>query len=207
VNCDPIARWYRCFEYIGFGRALEKRRYAFLHDVAEARRALVLGDGDGRFLVQLVEQNRGASIDYVDLSGRMLELARSRVGDRVQYFQADALTFPLPEAEYDLIVTNFFLDCFDERDQAALVARVSRAAQADAQWLISEFREPTAWARWFVRSLYLFFKLTTGLRTSRLSDHRPLLEKFGFRMAKEERARFGLLASELWVRQNPFQRQ
>ncbi len=202
MNCDPIARWYRWLEYIGFGKALERRRRAFLSDVADARRALVLGEGDGRFLVFLVEQNRGASIDYVDLSGRMLELARKRAGDRVRYFHANALTFPLPEAEYDLIVTNFFLDCFDETDLAVLVERVARAARGGARWLISEFREPSAWARGFIRMLYLFFRVTTGLRTTHLSDYRPLLERCGFRLAKEQRARLGLLASELWVRES-----
>lgn len=207
MNCDPIARWYRWLEYIGFGKALERRRLAFLHDVADARRALVLGEGDGRFLVFLVEQNRGASIDYVDLSGRMLELARARAGDRVQYFHANALTFPLPEAEYDLIVTNFFLDCFEESDQAALIERVARAARGDARWLISEFRQPAAWARGVVGLLYLFFRVTTGLRTARLADHRPMLQRCGFRMIKEERARFGLLASELWVRESPYNRK
>ena len=204
MNCDPIARWYRWFEYIGFGGALERRRQAFLGDLTDARRALVLGEGDGRFLVFLVKQNGGASIDYVDLSGRMLELARSRAGDRVRYIQADARTLPLPEGEYDLIATHFFLDCFDESDLAALIERISLAARDDARWVISEFRQPGNWARWMVRMLYRFFKLTTGLQTTGLSDHRPLLEKCGFRMVKEQRARGGLLASELWVRANGF---
>ncbi len=50
VNCDRIARWYRWIEYAGFGRALERRREAFLDDVSDARRVLALGDGDGRAL-------------------------------------------------------------------------------------------------------------------------------------------------------------
>lgn len=201
MNCDAIARWYRWLEYIGFGGALQRRRLAYLRDVKNARRVLVLGDGDGRFLVRLVEQNRGASIDYVDLSGRMLELARARAGDEgVTYHQADARTILLPEAEYDLIVTHFFLDCFDQPEAAELVQRVARSARRDARWLISEFREPGRWARVLLSGMYLFFRITTGLRTRRLVDHRPLLERNGFRLRKEETARFGLLASELWER-------
>ena len=43
MNCDRIARWYRWFEYAGFGRGLERRRQAFLNDIADARRVLALG--------------------------------------------------------------------------------------------------------------------------------------------------------------------
>ncbi|MGD1094256.1 MAG: class I SAM-dependent methyltransferase [Bryobacteraceae bacterium] len=206
MNCDPIARWYRWLEYIGFGGELERRRLAFLPEVAAARRVLVLGEGDGRFLVRLVEQNLGASIDYLDLSDRMLALARERAGtDQVAYHQGDAMTFPLPSAEYDLVVTNFFLDCFEEADAVRLVERISAAAKPRARWLIAEFRQPdrgwqALWARLWLRTLYLFFRVTTGLKTSRLVDHHPILGQSRFRIERAESALFGLLASELWTR-------
>jgi len=205
VNCDPIARWYRWFEYLGFGRELERRRCAFLAQVADGRRILVLGEGDGRFLVRLVEQNRGASIDYVDLSSRMLALARARAGDSVTYHHGDARTIPLPTAAYDLIVTHFFLDCFNPADAEPLIERIAKAASPHARWLVSEFRQPeegwqAAWARLWLWSLYRFFRLTTGLRTTVLIDHHPLLAHRGFRLVHQQSARFGLLVSELWSR-------
>jgi ubiquinone/menaquinone biosynthesis C-methylase UbiE len=215
VNCDPIARWYSWLEYAGFGRALERRREAFIDEVSDARRVLLLGDGDGRFLKKLVEScgklreiwgDLGAfgsapdfSIDYIDLSHRMLDLARIRVGtDHVAYRHGDALTIPFPRAEYDLVVTHFFLDCLTENDASKLIARVAASLQPGARWLISEFREPGPWARATVAMLYFFFRITTGLRVRRLIDHRPLLAASGFVILREETARFGLLASELW---------
>jgi ubiquinone/menaquinone biosynthesis C-methylase UbiE len=199
MNCDRIARVYRWLEYLAFGRALERRRFRFLADTAGARRALVLGDGDGRFLRRLTEF-RNASIDCVDRSARMLELARNRAGaGRIAYRHADALNLPLAPAEYDLIATHFFLDCFDERDLENLIERTAIAAQPGALWIVSEFRQPR-WAAPLLSALYLFFRLTTGLATRRLTDHRPLLAKQGFRLKCEETSRCGLLASELWVR-------
>ena len=62
MNCDPIARCYRWVEYQPLGRVL------------------ALGDGDGRALAALLRANSGAAIDYVDLSPRMVELARARAG-------------------------------------------------------------------------------------------------------------------------------
>jgi len=199
MNCDSIARWYRWLEYAGFGQALEWRRGAFLRDVGDARRVLALGDGDGRALVELLAAAPGARIDYVDMSARMLELARARAGTgRVTYVQADALITPLCEAEYDLIVTHFFLDCFDEGDQEMLARRIARAARPQARWVISEFRKP-GWLVWW---LYVFFRVTTGLRTRRLADHHAALQRHGFRLERSEAAWRGRLASELWVRRN-----
>src|SRR5215467_13731897 len=111
MNCDGIARWYRWLEYAGFGRALERRREAFVREVADARRVLVLGDGDGRGLAALLRANPRATVDSIDLSAGMLRLARRRIGDgQVALHHADARTAPLRESEYDLIVTHFFLD-------------------------------------------------------------------------------------------------
>ena len=211
MNCDRIARWYRWLEYLGFGSELERRRFAFLPEVTNARRVLVLGEGDGRFLARLIDkdlvaQGKRGSIDYIDVSGRMLELARSRAGtEAVNYRQADALTVPLPQREYDLVVTHFFLDCFDEADSNRIVNRISEAARTHSRWLISEFRQPNsgwqaAWAWLWLHGLYLFFRLTTGLQNRRLVDHHPLLARHGFRLKRSESALFGLLVSELWIR-------
>jgi ubiquinone/menaquinone biosynthesis C-methylase UbiE len=197
VNCDRIARWYRWLEYAGFGRALERRREAFLKEVGDARRVLALGDGDGRALVELLAAAPQARIDYVDVSARMLELARARAGDgRVTCVHADALTTPLCEAEYDLIFTHFFLDCFEEQDQELLAGRIARSASPRARWVISEFRKP-GWLVWW---LYAFFRVTTGLRTRRLADHHGVLKRHGFRLERSEAAWHGRLVSELWRR-------
>ena len=198
MNCDPIARWYRWLEYAAFGRALERRRDAFLEHVADARSVLVLGDGDGRALAALLRANRTAVVDAIDLSARMLALARARAGpERVNYCLGDALAMPFADAGYDLIVTHFFLDCFDEGELDTLAERIARAARPDARWVISEFRNPGL----LVAILYVFFRITTGLRTQRLADYHPALQTCGFRLAREQRAWRGLLASELWVRE------
>jgi SAM-dependent methyltransferase len=196
MNCDRIARWYRWFEYAGFGRALERRRETFLSDVADAQRVVALGDGDGRALTALLAAAPHACIDYIDISAQMLELARARAGtEHVNYRCEDARTAPLPAAEYDLIVTHFFLDCFDELELDPLIARLAGAAAPQARWLISEFRGNG----WLVRTLYFFFHIATGLRTRRLVDHHSLLKRHGFRLVRHADSWRGLLASELWV--------
>jgi len=159
----------------------------------------VLGDGDGRFLRELLRRNSVVRADYVDLSRRMLELARQKAGaERVTYRQTDARTLDLPQDEYDLIATHFFFDCFGPNELEALIARVAAAAKPGAQWIVSEFRTTNIPARLLVRALYLFFGITTGLKTRKLADHRPILQSHGFRLIGASQSRGGLVVSELW---------
>jgi ubiquinone/menaquinone biosynthesis C-methylase UbiE len=192
LNCDSIARWYRWLEYASFGGALRRRREAFLFELGNPKKVLVLGDGDGRFLQVFVALYPEAQVDAVDSSERMIELARARAPG-VEFHLADAREFAF-DKEYDLAVAHFFFDCFEADELAAMLGRVRTK-----NWLVSEFQN-TRWSWPVVRGLYFFFRLTTGLHVNALPEHRTVLEDLGFRMENEEQALQGLLVSELWVR-------
>lgn len=201
MNCDLIAPHYWWIERLGMGSTLERRRRWFLPEIGNARRALVLGDGDGRFLRELLRRNPAVRADYVDLSGRMLELARAKAGmDRARYMQGDARKLEFAQAEYDLIATHFFFDCFGAAELEGLIGRVADAAKPGARWIVSEFRTDNIPARLLVSALYLFFGITTGLRNRKLADHRPLMQAHGFRLLKASHSRGALVVSELWER-------
>jgi len=203
MNCDRIAGLYRWIEYAAFGKALERRRTALLREVSGTRRVLALGDGDGRTLVRLLNCAPQARVTYVDVSAKMLALARARVqanADRVEFRQADARVMELDERRYDVIVTHFFLDCFDGRDLPLLVDRIARAAAPEARWIVSEFRPANSLARMLIAIMYVFFGSIAELRTRRLVDHHPHLLRNGFQLQHAEYGWTGMLASELWIR-------
>ncbi len=206
MNCDRLARWYAAIERVVFGRALDRARTAMLPEILDTRSALVLGDGDGRFLEALLQANPNLHAEYLDLSEGMLRQAQAsqRAGtDRVTYRQGDALTAPLGE-NHDLVATHFLLDCFDADGIAQLAQRVRSVAQPEARWIITEFRVPsgllTIPACALIRVMYAFFRLATGLRVQRLTDHHPILCAAGFRLERQRSSLFGLLSSELWRR-------
>lgn len=205
ANFNRVARVYRWAEYLTFGRALERCRVFYLPATRPCRAALVLGDGDGRFLAGLLRQNTVITADVVDSSSAMLALLRRRIADqggRVTLHHADALAF-VPPGAYDLVATHFFLDCFATEQVKELAASIASHTRPGALWLVSDFNVPAQSlaripARLLVRSLYLAFRLLTGLRPTRLPHHAAALRSAGFQRISQHLSLGGLLISELW---------
>ncbi len=211
ANFNRIARPYRWLEYLTLGSALMRCRLHFLPRILHSRRALVIGDGDGRFLARLLSANPHLVVDAVDLSPAMLHLLRQRAlaasptaSHRLRTYSADALAFD-PPATYDLVVTHFFLDCLSQAQLDQLSARLAPHLAPGALWLLSDFRIPSGHlqlpARIFVRLLYLAFRLLTGLRTTRLPDHSGALTAAGLTPIARHTPMFGVLLTEIWQRQ------
>jgi SAM-dependent methyltransferase len=207
-NFDRIARPYRWMEYLTLGSALTLCRNHFLPQLASRRRALVLGDGDGRFLARLLAANRGLHADAVDLSPAMLHLLTRNAGrahptasTRIRTHQTSALTFT-PSGPYDLIVTHFFLDCLTQPELNQLITRLTPHLAPNSIWLVSDFRIPTGPmrfpARVLIHLLYLAFRILTGLRTTQLPDHAAALTAAGFTLAARHLSLAGLLTTEIW---------
>jgi hypothetical protein len=207
---DRLARLYRCMEFITFGPWLSLTRRTFVSHLTHSRRALVLGDGDGRFAGRLLRANPAVLVDAVDASGAMLQgLLRHAVphADRVSVHLADARGWPCPAPGIgparDLIATHFFLDCLTQAEVESLAARLRSVVSPSALWVVSEFAIPGGWfgrlvARPLVAILYGSFGLLTGLTVRSLPDHASALSRAGFSL-KERRTRLGgLLIAELW---------
>lgn len=206
ASFDRIARPYRWLEYASFGTMLERCRFYRIPQLASARRALVLGDGDGRFLARLLAGNPQLRADVIDSSPAMLRLLESRVAavharDRVCIHPSDAVTFA-PTGTYDLVVTHFFLDCLTTEEVAMLAERIRPRLAPGALWVVSEFAIPSGIAalpaRAVIAGLYLAFRVITGLHTRSLPDYGTALTNAG--LVLEDRKRFlcGLLVSDVW---------
>jgi SAM-dependent methyltransferase len=215
VNFDRIARPYRWLEYLTLGRALERCRLHYLPNLLRQKRALILGDGDGRFLAQLLAQNRHLHADAVDISATMLKLLSRRcqatdpnIASRLQIHHTNALDFsPSRKEKYDLVVTHFFLDCLTQPDLESLIHRISSTLVPGAIWLLSDFRVPSGPMRrpskLVIRTLYLAFRVLTGLRTTHLPDHATPLAQAGLTRVANHHRLAGLLTTEIWQLHGP----
>jgi len=207
MNADGIARVYRWLEYLAFGFELERARFDFLLHAATARRVLILGEGDGRFLARLLRCNAQASIAVIETSAEMIDLARQRVpaGERarVEFHQIDAVAGGFPQGPFDLVISHFFFDVLDGGDAEAVIHKVGAVLAPSAVWLVSEFQEPSGnfrllHARVWLYAMYWFFSLTTGLLVSELPPYRELLKRAGLIEIDYRERRLGLIRSQIW---------
>lgn len=204
---DKLALPYRWMEYLTFGPFLSRARRAFLPQLHQARRALLLGDGDGRFTAALLRRNPHVHAVAVDGSAAMLHRLSQRVakqgnGTRLTTLHANALA-DLPNGPFDLVCTHFFLDCLTSAQCDTLAQHVAARMEPSAMWVISEFAIPKnrfhGVAQLLVGTLYAAFGLLTGLRVRTLPDYTASLHAAGLTRIALRTHLAGILRSELWI--------
>jgi ubiquinone/menaquinone biosynthesis C-methylase UbiE len=211
MSFDTLAPYYRGMESLLAGEKLHRCRTRFLDEIPATRSILLMGEGHGRSLVECRRRFPNAHIICVDASTLMLDQARRHLtranltADRVEFIHADVLRWSPPAASSDLIVTNFFLDCFRAEQVEQIVARLATAATPEANWLLADFQIPRAgWkrlrSRLIIGSLYTFFRVMTRLPARKLTPPDPFLERAGFTLHRRAESEWGLLHSDWWKR-------
>ena len=212
MSFDTLAPYYETLERIAFGNTLQRCRVAYLNEIASPRRALIVGEGNGRFLPELLRIHPQVEIDCIDASQRMLQLARERVdwespshARRVRFVHQDIRFWAMPAHRYDLLVTHFFLDCFPEAALIGVIKKLAQFATEDANWLLSDFCIPQKGmarlsARGWLAAMYLFFRITARIEASELIDPTSFLRTEGFALGRQHLFRKGILKSEIWRR-------
>jgi ubiquinone/menaquinone biosynthesis C-methylase UbiE len=209
TSFDKLARHYRWMEGVLAGSKIQRCRTAFLQSIPSPQRVLLVGEGNGRFLVELLRVHPKAHCVCVDSSPAMLAEAQARLrasglGDcDVQFVKADLLDWtPLP-GRFDLVVTHFVLDCFEPGQLDRVVAQLAESAAPGAHWLLADFGEPSSGvAKWRARlildAMYLFFHSVTRIPATQLTAPNEVLKRHGFVLRQQRSFEWGLLHSDLW---------
>lgn len=206
MGFDGLAPFYRAMEFLTAGGKLQRSRVAFLDEIPDPAYVLLAGEGHGRFLPECVRRFPQASIVVVDSSAAMLEIAQRRTtSERVEFVLADLLEWEAPAEKFDLIVTNFFLDCFPPDELAEVVAKLSELAARKSYWLLADFQVAEGKAaglrsRVILAMLYTFFRVVCGLKARSLVAPDAEILKAGFSRHRRMTSEWGLLKSEWWRR-------
>lgn len=206
---DLLAPVYDAMENLLAGGKLKQCRQAHLPRLYGRRHALLAGEGHGRFLADLLRSNVDIQITYLDSSAEMLRIARERLTKeslplhQVTFLHRDILDWE-PEHTYDLVVTQFFLDCFPPPQLAQVVTILAKAACPQAWWLVCDFQiPPSGPARWRAQAIhwlmYRFFRTFTKLPAAALTQPAKFLEQQGFTSIERRESEWGLLYSQLWL--------
>ena len=208
MSFDRLAPFYRTMEWALAGQKLQRCRTEWLPEAMHTRRALLVGEGPGRFLEVCAPALPQAEILCVDASAGMLKQAQNcwpKKLNQVRFCQGSLPSWQPPRAQFDLIVTHFFFDCFPPDQLGQVVSQLAGAATPDARWLLADFCEPPAgWRRWRARLIlglaYAFFRVVTRLPARSLAAPDPFLKAAGFQLKRRRTYDWGLLHSDLWVR-------
>lgn len=177
---DQLAGRYQLFEKLMFGSSLAKARTALLSSIPACRSALVLGDGDGRLLEQLLATQPDCQITSIDQSRRMLEIQQKRLShhprrDHVTWRQQDARELEGFDRQFDLLVAAFFLDCFTGPDLEIHLPRWLSTLRRGGHFYVVDFQQPDAGLKRLRGKMYLsamhhFFRWYTNLPNRQLVD-------------------------------------
>src|SRR5687768_10747406 len=103
MSFDRLAPHYRWMEWLLAGRKLQRCRTAFIDTLPPVRQALLLGEGNGRFLRAFLLGQPGARVTCLDASARMLQAARRNVhaSGRVNFVCCDVAEWKPPRNAFD----------------------------------------------------------------------------------------------------------
>ncbi len=214
MSYSRIARFYKLIEKVTIGRALLDARLAHLDRLAagpKVRHALLVGEGNGSFLLPFTQRFPGAEITVLDESPAMLQVAQARLAAagvdtaRITFRQADMTSESLPEGRYDLIVTLFFFDNFDGSTVRQIVLNLESASTLTAQWLLSDFQIPASgWrrvrAQVWLAVLYAFFRCVAAIPARCVPPTEAILEATSFKPFAAKTYCGEMLYSTLYVR-------
>jgi len=210
MSFDLLAPHYRWMEAVLAGGLLQRCRVRWLPKVRGARRALLVGEGNGRMLAACAPVLPECQFTVLDESEGMLAQGRrcwQRIGGKqaIVFQRADLRDWRHDEAGFDLVVTNFFLDCFSPEELARVITNISSAASRQALWLVADFSvPPVGWRRIRAQAVlalaYGFFRLATGISASCINAPDETLRVEGFCLRQREWFNQGLLHADLWAR-------
>jgi ubiquinone/menaquinone biosynthesis C-methylase UbiE len=210
MSFDRLAPHYRWMEAMLAGGLLQRCRTRWLGEVRESRRALLVGEGNGRMLEACAAALPECRFTVLDQSEGMLAQAQWRWRkvkgkQNVAFECADLRDWRTDAANFDLVITNFFLDCFTAEELSRVMANINAATAAQARWLMADFCEPqSGWRRVRAQAVlalaYGFFRATTGISAGRISSPEAGLRAAGFEICRRELFNCGLLHADLWAR-------
>lgn len=194
MKFSNTASYFHLLENVFIGKALQQTRVAQLDsyeidpDTAEM---LVVGEGNGRFLENLVRMYPGLRVTIVDESAEMLARAKSRLlraelpVHSLDFRTEDIREVVLAEHRYTHILTNSFFSNFPEAVVSSIAGKLSAAAKEDAEWWHGDFVMPKrGLSRWRAKAwlamLYAFFGATAAVPVRTLPEVDRYIEKQGF---------------------------
>lgn len=167
---DRLAPVYTGLTKLVFGNSLDEAQEYFLKILKPADRVLILGGGSGKFLKSLLKLHPHISIDYIDISPRMIALAQRKTVPSANVNFIVGTEQDIPNTHYSVVITNFYLDLFSDQTLKSIIEKIKSHLQPKAAWLATDFVCEKWWHKLMLWVMYRFFNVTTGIEARQLPD-------------------------------------
>jgi tRNA (cmo5U34)-methyltransferase len=196
---DWLAPVYSCLSGIVFGKAIGRSQNYFLNFISANDRVLILGGGSGELLKSLLKQQPNVAVDYIDISEKMIQLARKKTQSSSNVNFIIGTEQNIPNREYTVVITNFYLDLFSDAILKTVVEKIKIKLQPDAYWLVTDFVNKKWWHQMMLGVMYLFFRITTHIEATRLPHWTQHLMNHGATEIDSKRFYGGFIESKVYA--------
>lgn len=181
------------------GKAMIASQLHFIPRFAQCNRLLILGGGSGWLLNHVCAANPDLEIDYIDVSFRMLRMAERRVNKNQRITFIQGTEDSIQDRHYDAVLTNFYLDMFDENGLKEVLQKIKKSVAGHVLWLATDFvneRIADSIRLWL---MYRFFRIITCIKARHLPDWQEQMQHAGFELSDQKKFNNGFIVSNVYT--------
>ena len=161
-----------------------------------------MGGGTGWILDEIIARQPEVHIDYVEASEKMITLSAMRPIDYscINLIHGDESQIPQNQP-YDIVITNFFLDVFEEQRLIAVLRILNSVLSPNGVLICSDFQKSEKFhQRVLLKAMHLFFRLSSNMDSKNLKDLHKHIQHNGFKLKQQAMGYDGLLFSNVYTK-------
>jgi len=204
LNFDRIAPYYDFLASLVFFGAIKRSQVENLRIIPPKGKVLIIGGGTGWIIPYIFEGGQVEKLHYVEASQKMLEMAQKKCPEeflgKVEFILGDETA--ISDVNFDAIITNFFLDCFEEERLKEIMKILYGHLKEGGHWFVTDFQIDQKWYRriWqnpLLKLMFIFLKLNSKLESGYLVDFDSIFDGFGMGVLSEKRYFGGFVKSNV----------
>jgi ubiquinone/menaquinone biosynthesis C-methylase UbiE len=191
-NFDTIAFVYDSLASCIFGESIKQAQIDTIDFIPDHVNILIIGGGTGWYLKELLDRKKPKKLVYIEASQNMIYLTRKIIDGvfltdkSIVELRAGTEDTILPDEQFDIIITHFFLDIFAPYRLQRIIGKLNQALSPEGIWLIADFSLPQRetgryyfWKKILVKSMYMFFRIVCRISAKALPDFNHVFSQLG----------------------------
>ena len=186
---DKLAPYYDLLTRLVFGKTIKDSQEQFISLIGPGSRVLLVGGGTGIILKKLFAVP-DIAITYVDASVEMVNRAKDQVDNsECTTFYHTTINDFSTNAQFDYIITPFFLDLFNERSLKLVMNKLHGYLKEDGEWFFTDFRLGGGlrklWQLPLLKLMLIFFRLSCQIEARALQEFDRYFKQLGLSLDRE----------------------